>query len=378
VKMSRCGSSPQKLHGAMRRSTRGAAWDPVRGACAAPPSNSFSAGERTPFGPRYFRRASTVLLMTNMTKIWRGVIPAITTPFDEAFEIDLVFFGEHCQWLIDNGCSGIVALGSLGEAATLSLGEKHDLLKTAVSAVGERAPIIAGVSALTTREAVEIARIAQGVGCQGLMVLPPYVYAGDWREMKAHVSAVIGATSLSVMLYNNPVAYTTDFLPDQVAELIAEHSNLHAIKESSADVRRVTALRAVAGDGFEILCGVDDMIVEAATIGASGWIAGLVNAFPRESVEVFQTRDWELYKWFLPLLRMDTVPKFVQLIKLVQQEVGMGNERVRPPRLTLVGAEREQALATIHAALAIRGMVASSVLSPSGFSREGPGTSHDR
>jgi 4-hydroxy-tetrahydrodipicolinate synthase len=286
-----------------------------------------------------------------MTSIWRGVIPAITTPFHEDYSIDHEFFAKHCGWLIDNGCSGIVALGSLGEGATLSLEEKRDLLKTAVEAVGNRAPVIAGVSALSTEEAIVIAKMAQDAGCRGLMVLPPYVYIGDWREMKAHVSAILSATPLSAMLYNNPVSYTTDFLPHQVAELLAEQPNLHAIKESSADVRRVVALRAAAGERLQILCGVDDLIVEAVAMGACGWIAGLVNAFPRESVALFNEGAWPLYQWFLPLLRMDTVPKFVQLIKLVQQEVGMGNERVRAPRMTLVGSERDAALAVIREAL---------------------------
>ena len=286
-----------------------------------------------------------------MTTLWRGVMPAITTPFHEDLSIDYDFFAKHCAWLIENGCSGIVALGSLGEGATLSFDEKRDLLNTAVQAIGQRAPVVAGVSALSTHEAVAIARMAQEAGCLGLMVLPPYVYIGDWREMKAHVSAILEATPLSAMLYNNPVAYTTDFLPHQVAELLAGHANLHAIKESSADVRRVAALRSVAGERLQILCGVDDLIVEAVAMGASGWIAGLANAFPRESVALFQEGSWPLYDWFLPLLRMDTVPKFVQLIKLVQQEVGMGNERVRAPRMALVGEERAAALATIKNAL---------------------------
>ena len=297
-----------------------------------------------------------------MSNIWRGVIPAITTPFHEDLSIDHGFFADHCRWLIESGCTGIVALGSLGEGATLSLEEKRALLMTAVKAVGSRAPVMAGISALSTEEAVVIARMAQDAGCQGLMVLPPYVYIGDWRETKTHVSAILAATPVSAMLYNNPVAYTTDFLPWQVAELLAEHSNLHAIKESSADVRRVAALRAAAGERLQILCGVDDLIVEAAGMGASGWIAGLVNAFPSESVELFRLasagekeKAWELYRWFLPLLRMDTVPKFVQLIKLAQQEVGMGNERVRAPRLTLVGSEWDEALATIRMALGTRG-----------------------
>jgi 4-hydroxy-tetrahydrodipicolinate synthase len=193
------------------------------------------------------------------------------------------------------------------------------------------------------------------------MVLPPYVYRSDWREMKAHVVAVLRATPLSAMLYNNPVAYGTDFLPEQIEELANEHANLHAVKESSTDVRRVSAIRALIGDRLTICVGVDDAMVEGIGVGASGWIAGLVNALPKESVDLFELgmrgeheAAFALYRWFLPLLRMDTVPKFVQLIKLVQQEVGMGNAHVRPPRLELVGEELERALTTIREALANR------------------------
>lgn len=292
---------------------------------------------------------------------WTGVIPAITTPFQADLSVDHEFFGKHCRWLVENGCSGVVALGSLGEGATLAFEEKREVLRTAVAALGDSAPVVAGVSALSTREAVEIAGMAAEAGCSGLMVLPPYVYVGDWREMKAHVSAVFAATGLPCMLYNNPVAYKTDFVPEQVAELLAEHENLVAIKESSADVRRVAALRALVGHRLKILVGVDDLIFEAAMAGAVGWIAGLVNAFPAESVALFDAsirgdreRAFELYKWFLPLLRMDTVPKFVQLIKLVQEEVGMGSARVRGPRLELTGAELAEAKAVIATALANR------------------------
>lgn len=292
---------------------------------------------------------------------WMGVIPAVTTPFHADLSVDHEFFAQHVRWLVENGCAGVVALGSLGEGATLTFEEKEAVLRTAVRALDGTAPAVAGVSALSTEEAVRIAKMAEAAGCAGLMVLPPYVYTGDWREMKAHVGAVLRATPLSSMLYNNPVAYKTDFVPEQVCELLAEHENLQAIKESSADVRRVAALRALAGNRLKILVGVDDLIFEAAMAGAVGWIAGLVNAFPAESVELFDAsirgdreRAFEIYKWFLPLLRMDTVPKFVQLIKLVQEEVGMGSARVRPPRLELAGAELEQALRVVRAALAAR------------------------
>jgi 4-hydroxy-tetrahydrodipicolinate synthase len=191
------------------------------------------------------------------------------------------------------------------------------------------------------------------------MVLPPYVYRSDWREMKAHIEAVFRATKLSCMLYNNPVAYGTDFLPQQIAEVAAEHENLEAVKESSTDVRRITWIRELINDRLAIFVGVDDVIVEGVLMGAVGWIAGLVNAFPRESVDLFnyamngeKEKATKLYNWFLPLLRMDTVPKFVQLIKLVQEEVGMGSARVRPPRMELVGEELEKALRIIRPALA--------------------------
>jgi 4-hydroxy-tetrahydrodipicolinate synthase len=191
------------------------------------------------------------------------------------------------------------------------------------------------------------------------MVLPPYVYSSDWREMKQHIAATLNATKLPCMLYNNPVAYKTDFLPEHIRELAAEHPNLAAVKESSADVRRIAAIRSLLNDRFAIFVGVDDILVEAVNLGATGWIAGLVNAFPAESVELFnlaiaEKKDeaFALYRWFLPLLRMDTVHKFVQLIKWVQGQTGTGSTSVRPPRLELHGAELEEAKAILTAALA--------------------------
>lgn len=291
---------------------------------------------------------------------WAGVIPAMTMTFNSDLSVDHDFTAKHARWLMKNGCDGIVALGSLGESATLRFDEKVEILKTLVHALDGK-PVVAGIASLSTAEAVELARAAEQVGCSGLMVLPPYVYSSDWREMKAHVQPVIRATKLSCMIYNNPVSYKTDFLPEQILELAKENPNLEAVKESSADVRRVTALKAICGERLAIFVGVDDVIVEGVRAGAVGWIAGLVNAFPRESVALYNyalrgeiKKAAELYKWFLPLLRMDTVPKFVQLIKLVQQEVGMGSERVRPPRLTLSGAERKAALETLKRALVKR------------------------
>lgn len=292
---------------------------------------------------------------------WHGVIPAITTPFREDLTIDHDFLARHAAWMVDSGCTGIMALGSLGEGATLSHAEKIDILKTCIEAVGDRVPVVAGISALSTAEAELLAIEAERAGCRGLMVLPAYVYKGDWRETRAHFEGVFRATGLSCMLYNNPIAYAVDVLPDQVVELSERNPNLHSIKESSADVRRVTEIRRLLGDRLAIFVGVDDLIVEGIAAGATGWIAGLVNAFPKESVDLFNLAlsgkhdaARELYEWFLPLLRLDVVPKFVHLIKLAQQEAGMGSERLRPPRLELVGEERDVALKTIRDGIARR------------------------
>lgn len=289
---------------------------------------------------------------------WYGVMPAMTTCLDENLQVDHLFMTAHAQWLLENDCTGIVSLGSLGQAATLSFAEKEAILRNMLAAAHDRAPIVAAISALSTEEAVALAKSAEKAGCSGLMVLPPYVYCGDWPEMKAHVTAVFRATPLSCMLYNNPVAYGTDFLPEQIAELTAEHENFAAVKESSTDVRRVTAIRALLGDRVQIFVGVDDAIVEGIAAGSVGWVAGLVNAFPAESVALFnfaisgkRKEAEDLYHWFLPLLRMDTVPKFVQLIHQVQQETGTGNPRVRPPRLQVTGTELNETRAIVAEAL---------------------------
>lgn len=290
---------------------------------------------------------------------WSGVFPAITTPFKPDFSIDVPALEAHVDWMIQSGCRGIVPLGSLGEGNTLSFDEKMVVIDACKRAIDGRVPLIVGVASLTTAEAVAIAQESKKRGAQGLMALPPYVYRGDARETEAHFDAVIAATDLSCMLYNNPVAYGTDVLPKQLAELATRHSNLHAVKESSTDVRRITEIRERIDDRLAIFVGVDDLIVEGLAMGAVGWIAGLVNAYPRESVELFDLalagdheRARKLYEWFLPLLRLDTVPKFVQLIKLVQAEVGHGHERVRAPRLTVQGEERAEALSLLAEARA--------------------------
>lgn len=292
---------------------------------------------------------------------WKGVLPAITTNLQADLTVDHGALAAHCRWMIDSGCAGLVACGSLGEAATLTFDEKIAIVRTCVAAVGDRSPVVLGIASLSTHEAVAMAKAAAAAGAQGLMVLPPYVYSSDWPEMKTHVSAVIAATKLSCMLYNNPVAYKTDFLPEQIAELAKLHANLHAVKESSGDVRRVTAIRAAVGRRLDIMVGMDDAVVESVYAGAVGWVAGLVNAFPAETVALFdyasrgdKARAAALYEWFLPLLRLDTVPKFVQLIKWVQAEVGRGTPVVRPPRLMPDGADLAHAKAVLAKALAHR------------------------
>ena len=292
---------------------------------------------------------------------WTGVFPAITTPFHPDFSIDHESLARHVTWLIESGCTGIVALGSLGESQTLRFAEKVEILRTCRKVLPATVPVIAGIAGLSTAECVELAQSAAEAGCDGLMVLPSYVYKGDWRETKAHYSAVIASTTLSCMLYNNPIAYGVDVIPDQLAELADAYANLHAVKESSGEVRRVTAVRARLADRLAIFAGMDDMILESIPMGAVGWIAGLVNAFPEESVRLFalgragkMDEARALYEWFLPLLRLDTVPKFVQLIKHVQEEVGRGSSVVRRPRLPVVGEELDALKLVVRTALESR------------------------
>ena len=292
--------------------------------------------------------------------IFTGVLPAMTTPFDTGMKVDHRFLAQHAAWQLGNGCAGLVMLGSLGEGATLEHEEKIAILKTAVSVAGSK-PVIAAISSLSTCGAVTLAKEAEQSGCSGLMVLPPYVYSSDWREMQAHVGSVIAATKLPCMLYNNPVAYKTDFVPTQIAELASEHENLRAVKESAADVRRIAAIRELLDDRLQICVGVDDLLVEGVAAGAVGWVAGLVNAYPAESVRLMELASggdkdatFALYRWFLPLLRMDTVPKFVQLIKWVQEQVGVGSARVRAPRLEVAGQELAAAQAVFAKVKATR------------------------
>ena len=267
----------------------------------------------------------------------------------------------HTRWLVDEGVLGIVTCGSLGEGATLSLDERKRVFDTCFDAVGDRVAVASSISACSTADAVNLARHVEQRGGHGLMVLPPYVHRGPWFEIRDHVRTIIDATGLSCMLYNNPAAYGVDFTIDRIVELADLCGNLDAVKESSGDVRRLTALRCAVGDRIATFAGLDDMALQAGLSGADGWIAGLVNAFAAQSVALFELarageRDKasELYRWFLPLLQLDTIPEFVQLIKLVQAEVGWGTERVRRPRQPATGDLRAHALGLVAQALANR------------------------
>jgi 4-hydroxy-tetrahydrodipicolinate synthase len=279
---------------------------------------------------------------------WTGVFPAITTPFRADGSVDYDLLGRHAAWMVDHGCRGMIPLGSLGESATLTFEEKVRVLETVVEAVGSRVPVASGISGMSTAECVRLAREAERVGCEGMMVLPPYVYLGDEVEIETHLSAIIEATGLGCMLYNNPIAYTTDLKPAQI-ERLCRYENVHAVKESSGDIRRLTQIRARIGDRLALFVGIDDVIVESIAVGATGWVAGLVNAFPAESVRLYDLamagRAEEaraLYEWFLPLLDFDLGPKFVQKIKIAQAAMGWGTTAVRAPRLELSAAERAE------------------------------------
>jgi 1-pyrroline-4-hydroxy-2-carboxylate deaminase len=292
---------------------------------------------------------------------WKGVMPATLTQFNADLTIDHGVMAEHGKWLVENGCTAIVAHGSLGEGATLSYAEKVGLQKMYVEAL-PGTPIIPGIASLSTKEAVDLAKAAKDNGCRGLMVLPPYLYASDWREMKAHMSAVISATDLPCIIYNNPVAYKTDFTPKHIKELADEHANVESVKESSTDARRIAGIRELCGNRLALGVGVDDCALEGAAMGATFWITGVGGAFPKHNVKLWELgtsgkveEAMPIYTWMLEMLRMDTVVKFVQLIKLQQNLATggkFGNNRVRPPRLELEGKELADATAVIEKALA--------------------------
>ena len=276
---------------------------------------------------------------------WRGVFPALTTKFTAADAIDWGAMEKHLEYQLDAGVHGLIILGSLGENATLSAEEKLEMVRFFARAERRGRPLIACVAESSTRDAKAFVRAAEQAGAEGLMVLPPMRYASDRRETHAYLQDVAAASGLPVMLYNNPLAYGTDLTPEDLARL-ADNPRFEAIKESAADTRRFPQIRRLIGDRFALFCGVDDLAFECFALGAVGWVAGLVVAFPRETVrlwELCQLGRWEaarqLYEWFLPLLHLDIGPKFVQQIKLVEALMGVGSAKVRAPRMQLGEAE---------------------------------------
>ena len=291
---------------------------------------------------------------------WTGVYPALTTNFFADESLDLATFSDNIAQQIEAGVHGIVACGSLGENSTLTFDEKLELLATAKQTTAERVPVIMGVAECVTREAVAFVRAAAQTGADGFMLLPPMRYPADDRETLHYMHRVADATDLPVMIYNNPVAYKT-FVSIPMFHDLSQNQHFEAMKESSGDVRYLTDLINAFGGRFKILSGVDDLAMESLLMGADGWIAGLVDAFPRETVAIYElikqgrvAEALPIYRWFFPLLHLDISTKFVQNIKLAEVATGLGTEFLREPRLPLVGAEREKVRQIINAAIATR------------------------
>lgn len=296
--------------------------------------------------------------MTHRT--FKGVLPAAVTHFREDQSLDLDATMKHLDAMIDAGVHGLIMLGTVGENCSLEYSEKLEVLKATVEHVRERVPVLSGVAECTTRLACRFAADCERLGLDGLMVLPAMVYKSDPRETIAHFRGVAKASELPIMVYNNPVSYSVDITPEMFGEM-ADEPNFVAIKESSENVRRITDLRNACGDRYTLLCGVDDLALEAAMLGAEGWVSGLVNAFPAENRLLWDLAtkgDYaaalKVYRWYTPLLHLDTHVKLVQYIKLAVRECGYGSELTRAPRLPLVGEERERILSVIRKGMANR------------------------
>lgn len=291
---------------------------------------------------------------------WSGVFPAVTTQFKQDQSLDLDATARHLEVLIDSGVSGLILCGSLGENQALDPEEKRRVVRTAIEVSRGRVPVLSGVAEPSTSLAVRYVRDVEGLGADGVMLMPAMLYRGDPRETMAHFRTVARSTGLPIMIYNNPLSYANDITPEMFARL-ADQKNFVALKESSGDVRRITDLHNVCGDRYAIFTGVDDLALEASILGIDGWVAGAGIALPRENQyfwELTRRGQWEqartFYRWFTPLLHLDTHVKFVQYIKLAVQECGLGAEWVRAPRLPLVGAERKRVLQIIHDGMATR------------------------
>lgn len=288
-----------------------------------------------------------------MSVNWRGVMPAVTTKFTANDELDLEMFKVNIEAQLDAGVHGIILGGTLGEASTLTDDEKRILVRSAVSIVAGRVPVIINIAEQTTKGAIEAARKAKEDGASGLMMLPPMRYKADDRETVTYYKAVANSTDLPIMVYNNPVDYGIEVTLDMFEELI-ECPNIEAVKESTRDLSNITRMKNRFGDRIKILSGVDTLALESLAMGADGWVAGLVCAFPKETVAIYElekagrhSEALEIYRWFLPLLELDISSKLVQNIKLAEVATGLGTEQVRAPRLPLIGEERERVLAII-------------------------------
>jgi 1-pyrroline-4-hydroxy-2-carboxylate deaminase len=287
---------------------------------------------------------------------WSGVFPAATTQFTHELAVDLAATQDVQRALVRDGVHGLVLLGTVGENNSLSADEKRAVLQAAVEAAGGKVPIITGVSEFTTANAVAYARDAERIGVSGLMVLPAMVYVPTPQELETHFRAVAAATSLPIMLYNNPPAYRVNIGLDTLRRL-AEVPNIVALKESAPDTRRFTDLSNALGDRFVLFAGLDDVALEGLALGARGWVSGLTNAFPAESIQMYEAlragdleRARRIYRWFMPLLHLDAEHDLVQSIKLAEAIMGRGSERVRPPRLPLTGARRTEVIALVERA----------------------------
>jgi 4-hydroxy-tetrahydrodipicolinate synthase len=294
------------------------------------------------------------------TTRWAGVFPAVTTKFKADSSLGLEAMAQHLEFQLEAGVHGIIILGSLGECSALNMEEKLQLTGFFVKQVNKRVPLLACIAESDTREACHFAGRAEELGVDGFMLLPPMRYPSDKRETLAYLEEVAAASDLPIMLYNNPVAYGTDLSPADFKEL-ASNPKFVAIKESSADTRRIPEIRRLLNDRFAIFCGVDDLAFECFSLGAVGWVAGLVVAFPKETVHMYELMcagQWsqarDIYEWFLPLLHLDIGPKFVQQIKLVEELVGVGSARVRSPRLALTESDSHKVYAIVKQALANR------------------------
>jgi dihydrodipicolinate synthase/N-acetylneuraminate lyase len=295
-----------------------------------------------------------------MSVTWSGVFPALMTEFNKDGSLDLDGTQRHIKSCMDAGIEGLVMLGTLGENASLRAEEKETVLKAAVEATGGKIPVLSGVAEYTTELGLEHAARAKRAGCEGLMVLPSMVYQQDLREGQAHFNAIANGANLPVMIYNNPVSYKLDMTPESFVEM-SVNNNIVAVKESSNDSRRMTDMINACGDRYAMFCGVDDLVLENLMFGATGWVSGLVNSFPKEAVALYtyaKAGNMEeavaLYRWFMPLLHLDVDVKLVQYIKLANQMTSEGSEWVRRPRMELIGDERKKVEAIVQKALDTR------------------------